>query len=173
MGIEAKFSVNQVMGAIYGRVDRANEEIEDLLEKASREVAGVIWDLAPVKTGTLQNAIRREKQSDGSWVVYIDTSVQVPGKNYTLAKYIGKIEAGAFSKIGPKSQAKEDGGIDKVRLAQMRIQRSPQGTYVGGTFYSRAIEVLIPRWEKRIAKAFRSALRKKGIFLRGAGGKFV
>lgn len=174
MGIKANFSVNQVMNAVNAREKVASRKLEGQLEKASKELAGVIFDLAPVKSGTLQKAVRRKKgRSKGSWVVYINETQKVPNRRITVGQYLDKIESGNFARIGRRSREKE-AAVDRRRLAGLRVRRSPQGSYVGGEFFSRAEEAIIPKWEKRMAKTFRDEMRRgPRVFVRNARGRFA
>ena len=176
MGIEAKFSANEVMNAVNARKKVATRSLERDLSLASEELYKLVRDLVPYKSGTLQRSVKRKRgASKGEWRVYINDSQKVPKKERTVAQYLAKIESGNFNSIGPKSRKKE-ALINRYSMGQRRVERSPQGTYVGGVFFGRAVDAIVPKWEKKMEKSFRAAMEKKmarGTQNRDSSGRFA
>ena len=172
MGIRANFSVREVSSNIKNREKLGMIALKNSMERSSKEFASVIKDLVPYKTGTLQRSIRRKSEKYGEWTVYMNLDQKVPNRPVTVGDYIGKIEAGDFDRLGKRSLEKES-FTDKSRLAGLRVE-TWRGTYVGGEFWYRTEKALLPKWQKRWAKALKEAVeRGPDRFKRDAGGRFA
>ncbi len=166
MGLKAKFSSNEVARRLKIRGKRTTLALRNRLGQAAREFHTITFMLAPVKTGTLQKAIRIRQENPNKWVVWINEDQKVPkrrNKDETTARfvkdYLPKIESGNFKQIGKKSRAKE-ASTNKRRLAGLRVRRSPQGSYVGGIFFGRTLDAIEPKWQSRFDKVFKSAMER-------------
>lgn len=166
MGLKANFKASQVSDQLNRRGKRATLALRNRLKEAAQETHAVVRMLAPFKSGTLQRSVKIRRNSPESWTVWINEDQKVPkkrGKTENQGRYVRdyllKIESGNFEAIGPKSRAKE-ALTNKRRLAGFGVQRSPQGTYVGGIFFGRTIEALEVKWNKRFARAFKSAMER-------------
>lgn len=165
MGLTAKFSSDQVSSVLRKKGKRANLALRNRLEEAAKEFHQVLIMLVPHKTGTLRRAIRISRHGADHWSVWINEDQKVPtkrgsrGKDVFLRDYLLRLETGEFSKIGPRSRAKE-ALTDKRKLAGLGVQRSPQGSYVGGIFFGRTMDALEIKWKKRFDKAFKHAMER-------------
>lgn len=166
MGLKANFSVNDVSIALNKRGKRTTLALRNRLKEAAQETHAVVRMLTPYKSGTLQKAVRIKKNNPDSWTVWINEDQKVPKKSKKkdsspryVRDYLLKIESGNFNAIGPRSRLKE-GFTNKRRLAGLRVEKSPQGTYVGGIFFGRTVEALEGKWHKRFDKAFKSAMER-------------
>ena len=167
MGLEAKFSANDVSNQLNKRGKRTTRALRNRLKEAAEETYAVMRMLTPYKSGTLQKAVRIKRNSPDSWTIWINEDQKVPKKRGSTQKgegrhvrdYLLKIESGNFESIGPRSREKE-GYTNKRRLAGLRVKRSPQGTYVGGVFFGRTIEALETKWHRRFDKAFKDAMQR-------------
>ena len=167
MGLEAKFSANQVSNQLNKRGKRTTRALRNRLKEAAEETYAVMRMLTPYKSGTLQKSVRIKRNNPDSWTIWINEDQKVPKKRGSTEKgagrhvrdYLLKIESGNFENIGPRSREKE-GYTNKRRLAGLRVKRSPQGTYVGGVFFGRTIEALETKWHRRFDKAFKDAMQR-------------
>lgn len=166
MGLKANFRADQVSNQLNKRGKRATLALRNRLKEAAEETHAVMRMLAPYKSGTLQRAVRLKRNSEESWTVWINEDQKVPkkrGKTETTGRYVRdyllKIESGNFQSIGPRSRQKE-ALTNKRRLAGLGVERSPQGTYVGGIFFGRTVEALEEKWHKRFSKVFKSAMER-------------
>lgn len=173
MGIKANFSSQEVARGLNAKRKVASVKLQNALGKASKELYLVVRELAPYKSGTLQRSVRRKQNQDGSWTVYINESQKVPNKERYVSDYLAKIESGEFERIGSRSRQKE-ALIDRRKMAGLGVQRSPQGTYVGGIFFGRAEDAVIPKWDKRFRAIFKEAMeRGPRTYTRDAKGRFA
>lgn len=168
MGLEAKFSADQVSNILNRKGKKTTLALRNRLKEAAKETHAVMRMLVPYKSGTLQKAIRIRKNNPNSWTIWINEDQKVPKKRGSIQEakqevyvrdYLLKIESGNFEKIGPRSREKE-GYTNKRKLAGLKVRRSPQGTYVGGVFFGRTIDALEAKWQERFAKVFKSAMER-------------
>jgi len=162
MGVKAKFQTIDVEKALRKRGKASTLKLRNALGHAAFEVQLVSRMLTPRKTGTLEHAIRLRRETPDKYVVWIDESAPVPGRDRKVSDYLRKIESGDFRNLGKISLAKE-GAADKRRLAGLRVQRSPQGTYVGGIFFDRTVDAIRSKWDERFKKIFKAAMENGQI----------
>ena len=166
MGLTAKFTPDEVARKLEHRGKRTTLALRNRLGEAAQEFHQVMIMLVPHKSGTLSRAIKIKKHTKDHWSIWINADAKVrsrrgrtSNKAIYVRDYLAKIESGNFEAIGPKSRQKE-ALTNKRRLAGLKVQRSPQGSYVGGIFFGRTLDALEIKWEKRFDKVFKSAMER-------------
>lgn len=160
MGLDIKYSANQVAGDLRQFDQQLRDKVAELVEDAADDIGATVATLAPIKTGTLEDSVYIIARSR-SWRVWIDLNARVPGTKRTrVGDYAFKIESGNFGALGPGSMAKES-TLDRRHLAGKRVEKSSFGTYVGDFFFARGVEATMPKWERKIQQEIDKAIRRQ------------
>jgi len=166
MGLTAKFKSDEVSRKLAQRGKRTTLALRNRLGEAAQEFHQVMIMLVPHKSGTLSRAIKIKKITKNHWSVWVNADAKVRSrigktgnKPIYVRDYLATIESGNFEAIGPKSRLKEE-LTNKRKLAGLKVQRSPQGSYVGGIFFGRTLDALEIKWQKRFDKVFKSAMER-------------